>query len=283
MTGGSHDGSERAKTYTVVVLCIGNELLIGKTLNTNAHWLAKNITRLGVAVRRIVSVGDVVDDIAAALKIIMSTRPSLIITTGGLGPTFDDKTLKGVARAFEVSLCLNEDAARMVAARYLEYGRDTGKQIPLTPARMKMAILPEGAVPLENAVGTAPGVLLTSGHTDLIALPGVPQEMKGLFETAIAPRILSTVGPHYFCEQRLDVSGIIESELAPLLDTVMAASSAVYIKSHPKAAEPKPYIELHLTITTRRKIDGTRRIEKVTELITTLITRKGGVVTSHAS
>jgi molybdenum cofactor synthesis domain-containing protein len=282
LTGGSHDGSERARTYTVVVLCIGNELLIGKTLNTNAHWLAKNITRLGGAVRRIVSVGDDVDEIAAALKTTLSTRPSLIITTGGLGPTFDDKTLKGVAQALKVPLRLNEDAARMVAARYLKYGRDTGQQIPLTPARMKMAILPEGAIPLENPVGTAPGVLLTSGHTDLIALPGVPREMKGLFETTIVPRVRNVVGLRCFCERQLSVSGIIESELAPLLDTVMAASTAVYIKSHPQAAEPTPHIELHLTTTARRKTAGATRLEEATELITTLITSNGGVVTPLA-
>jgi molybdenum cofactor synthesis domain-containing protein len=266
----------------VVVLCVGNELLIGKTLNTNAHWLARTITRLGGAVRRIVSVGDDVDEIATVLKTTLSTRPSLLITTGGLGPTFDDMTLKGVAQALEVPLRRNEDAARMVAARYLKYGRDTGQQIPLTPARMKMAILPEGAVPLENPVGTAPGVLLTSGHTDLIALPGVPREMQGLFETAIAPRVRNAVGPRSVCERRLDVSGIIESELAPLLDTAMAASTAVYIKSHPQAAEPTPRIELHLMTAARRKTTAVARLEKATEFLTSLITRKGGIVTTLA-
>ena len=77
---------------SVEIICVGNELLIGKTLNTNAHWLAKRITSLGLKVRRITVVGDDLEEISSAIKETVNRKPCFIIVTGGLGPTFDDKT-----------------------------------------------------------------------------------------------------------------------------------------------------------------------------------------------
>ncbi|MCJ7767212.1 molybdopterin-binding protein, partial [Candidatus Bathyarchaeota archaeon] len=77
------------------IVCVGNELLIGKTLNTNAHWLAKRATSLGVMVKRVTVILDEVDEVATVLREALNRKPRFIITTGGLGPTFDDKTLEG--------------------------------------------------------------------------------------------------------------------------------------------------------------------------------------------
>jgi len=82
----------------IELVCIGNELLIGKTVNTNAHWLAERCTALGASVQRITVISDDLDEIAGALNESLGRKPSFIITTGGLGPTFDDKTLRGVSR-----------------------------------------------------------------------------------------------------------------------------------------------------------------------------------------
>ena len=91
----------------VELICIGNELLIGKTLNTNAHWLAKRITSLGLKVRRITTVEDSLEEISSAIKEALLRKPRFIITTGGLGPTFDDKTLEGIAKALNLELKVN--------------------------------------------------------------------------------------------------------------------------------------------------------------------------------
>jgi molybdenum cofactor synthesis domain-containing protein len=128
----------------VEIICIGNEILIGKILNTNAQWLAKRITALGGHVRRTNVVGDALDEISSVLKDALSRKPFLIITTGGLGPTFDDMTLEGLAKALNVPLKLNPEAERMVRARYERYQAETGRRIEMTPERLKMATIPEG-------------------------------------------------------------------------------------------------------------------------------------------
>jgi len=90
------------------IICIGNELLIGKTLNTNATWLAKRATSLGITVKRITIVRDEIEEIADVIREVLQRKPRFIITTGGLGPTFDDKTLEGIAKALNRKLEVNE-------------------------------------------------------------------------------------------------------------------------------------------------------------------------------
>ncbi|MCK4474444.1 competence damage-inducible protein A, partial [Candidatus Bathyarchaeota archaeon] len=142
------------------IICVGNELLIGKTLNTNAHWLAKRITSLGSSVKRITVVGDEVNEIAKAVREALQRKPRFIITVGGLGPTFDDKTLEGVAEALKGELEVDEKALEMVKEKYETYFREGRmERAELTPPRVKMARLPKGAKPLPNPVGTAPGVM----------------------------------------------------------------------------------------------------------------------------
>lgn len=109
------------KVDTLEIICIGNELLIGKTSNTNATWLAKSVTSLGLPVTRIAVVEDDVDEIAGTIREALARKPKLIITTGGLGPTFDDKTLEGIAKALGRRLEVNANALRMVRTKYEAY------------------------------------------------------------------------------------------------------------------------------------------------------------------
>ncbi|MEM2912378.1 MAG: molybdopterin-binding protein, partial [Candidatus Bathyarchaeia archaeon] len=102
----------------IEIVCVGNELLIGKTLNTNAQWLAKRITTMGLNVKRIITIGDDTDEISQALKECLKRKPAFIITTGGLGPTFDDKTLEGIAKALNRKLETNQQALKMVEKKY---------------------------------------------------------------------------------------------------------------------------------------------------------------------
>ncbi|MGQ9469776.1 MAG: molybdopterin-binding protein, partial [Nitrososphaerales archaeon] len=127
------------------IITIGNELLIGKTLNTNAHWLARQITSLGGRITRITVIGDDTNEISLSIKEAIQRKNNFIITVGGLGPTYDDKTLQGVAKALKRELIINDDALKMVEKKY-EYMVDHGilKKAELTPARVKMATLPRG-------------------------------------------------------------------------------------------------------------------------------------------
>jgi len=260
------------------IICLGNELLIGKILNSNAQWLAQNVTSLGGTVQRITTVGDEIEEIATVLREALTRKSAFILTTGGLGPTFDDKTLDAVALALEKPVELNESALIMVKDKYRHYEQTTHKTIELTPARVKMAHLPKGAVPLSNPVGTAPGVLSEYASSTIINLPGVPSEMKAIFEESVAPLIRRFVGSRHMYEKSLEVTEIIESALAPLIDRVMRQHPTVYVKSHPKAAEPVPLIELHLSTIASSQEAAKNRVEAAAKEISRLIEDRGGEI-----
>ena len=263
----------------VELICVGNELLIGKTLNTNAHWLAKRITSLGLKVRRIIVVGDDLDEIASAVRETVKHKPCFIIVTGGLGPTFDDKTLEGVALGLGRKLEENEEAIEMIKAKYERYvAEGRMREYTMTPHRMKMGRLPEGAKPLPNPVGTAPGVLLKHEGIRMVMLPGVPEEMKAIFDESVAPMMRKLAGDLTFYEVSLEVRGLPESELAPLLDEVMHDNPYVYIKSHPKRAEKVSHLELHFSTTSDDSNVARQRIGRAVIQISEMIKEKGGIV-----
>ena len=260
------------------MISVGNELLIGKIANTNAQWMARKITSLSGNVRRIVDIGDDLQEISTATREALARRPTLLLITGGLGPTFDDMTLEGLAEALNVPLGLDPEAERMVRARYERYGVETGHKIELTPARLKMATLPEGGRPLTNPAGTAPGVILERGTTTIVALPGVPKEMQAIFEESVEPMIKKAVGGLHFYAKSLEAIGVIESELAPLIERTMRENPRVYIKSHPKAPEPRPLIELHLSTTSERLEAAEEEVEKAAKMLAQLVVEHKGTV-----
>ena len=266
--------------FKVELICLGTELLIGRILNTNAHWLAQKITQLGGQVQRITIAGDQLEEIQSVLHETLTRKPALIITTGGLGPTFDDKTLEAVALALDIPLTTNLTALRIVRQKYEQYEKVRKETIELTPARLKMAKLPRDSHVLPNPVGTAPAVLSKSGSTTIVNLPGVPSEMKAIFQVSIEPLIAKAVGNLQYYEKNLLIKEIIESALAPLIDCTMTRYPEVYIKSHPQAAEPIPVIDLHLSTSASTEKDAFSDLHAVEMFITQLITEHGGVVYS---
>jgi len=264
---------------SIEIVCIGTELLIGKTLNTNAQWLAKRITSLGLSVRRITNVGDDIDEISSALQEAIQRNPRFLITTGGLGPTFDDKTLEGLAKALKCKLEINNEALNMVKEKYhgyVEEGRM--EKAELTPPRVKMAKLPQGAKPLFNPVGTAPGVIMEHEGVTIVALPGVPSEMKAIFEGSVLPLLRQAAGDVTFFETSIEATGVMESEVAPLIDEVMHDNPYVYVKSHPKGTEKTPRIEFHLSTTAKDSGVARNRVSRALVQLSELIQGKGGKV-----
>ena len=182
--------------------------------------------------------------IAASVKETLRRKPRLLITLGGLGPTPDDMTLKGVGLGLGKALQLNVKALRMVQAFYKRMGRG---EVDMTIPRKKMASLPIGARPIANPVGTAPGVILTKGMSTVVSLPGVPKEMKAIFLDSIVP-ILKTTGGRAPAEITMRIDGIVESALAPTITLVKRRYPGLYFKSHPRGSEitGRPLIELHI-------------------------------------
>jgi len=263
----------------VEIVSVGNELLIGKTLNTNAQWLAKRITSLGLSVSRVTVIGDDIKEIAKALREAFHRNSQFIITTGGLGPTFDDKTLEGIAEAFDSKLQLNEKALKMVKEKYATYAKEMDhEKFELTPARVKMAKLPKRAEPLPNPVGTAPAVTIKNNSVTTFVLPGVPSEMKAIFEDSLLPILQAAAGNLTFYEASLYVAGIMESEMAPLINQVMHDNPYIYVKSHPMGKEKQPKIELHLSTTAEDVETAKKRVGRVLIQLSEIVKAKGGKI-----
>ena len=199
---------------TATLLTVGDEILLGQTVNTNAAWLGERLSEAGVTVRRSLAVGDDEGAIRAALA--EAVRGStLTVVTGGLGPTHDDLTRPVVAGFF--GRPLREDAATMarIEARFARRGR------PMPERNRVQALVPEGFDVLPNDHGTAPGLWVRfdegGAPRGLACLPGVPAEMRHLFLDAVLPR-LDALGARRTIRHRvLQTAGVGESHLAELL------------------------------------------------------------------
>jgi molybdenum cofactor synthesis domain-containing protein len=266
-------------TTDIEIICIGNELLIGKIKDTNAHYLSKQATQLGANIKRITVIQDTIQEIDSIINEAIARKPQFIITTGGLGPTFDDKTLQGIAKALNRKTEVNLKALTVVKQKCMEYAKKRGlpTNIELTPRSVKMATLPQKTAPINNPIGTAPGVQIDLQETTLFALPGVPAEMEAIFNETVAPMIKQAVGNVEFCEKSIFANKIEESRLAPLIDKVMCDVEGVYVKSHPMRTENDPRIEVHLTIIESQEKRPAEKLDKATKQLAELIEANGGI------
>jgi len=215
----------------VEMLAAGKELLIGRTMNSNAYWIGKRLARMGTMLKEVTTVDDDLDEIASAYRAAVKRNPDFLIVVGGLGPTPDDMTLRGIANGMGVTLRRNEHALDLIKEHYARRGL---KEVELTPARLKMARLPAGAEAVFNDSGTAPGVKVVTGGTTVYCLPGVPVEMRGIFRRSVEPEIRERLGKLYRKYVTMRLEGILESALAPAIAKEMRKHPGAYIKSHPR-------------------------------------------------
>jgi molybdenum cofactor synthesis domain-containing protein len=206
------------------IVTIGNEIVCGDTENTNASWLARRLEQLGVSVRLIAAVPDELDTIAALVRHQSGTR-DLVIVTGGLGGTPDDLTREGVAAAFGVQQVDFAEVAQSLRARFrgdAEYAA-------------RWAQLPAGSRPLENPLGGAPGFVLANVYV----LPGLPSEMKAMFETVADE--LATGSPIGSWRRRYRTT---ESRIVDVLQAMGEHHPGVLVGSYPSFAASGPEVEV---------------------------------------
>jgi len=217
----------------IELLMIGNEILIGKTQDTNSNWMAKRIVKYGHKLKRITTIEDDIGIISRTIQTILERKPDMLITTGGLGPTFDDMTLEGIAKGLNRELELNQHAYNSIKRAYEHaYKRGILKLKGMTKEREKMSYLPQGSIPLPNIRGTAPGVELKESETSIFVLPGVPAEMKAIFLNVIKPILKEKRGK--FIEKGLFFMGIGESQIAPYVTKLEKKYPKLWIKTHPR-------------------------------------------------
>lgn len=217
----------------VEIVIVGNEVLLGQVQDTNSSYLSRVVRARRGFVRHIAVVQDQIDSIAVELDASLKRRARLIFTCGGLGPTDDDLTLAGIAAATGQQLQLNKVARDFVEGRYKSLasaGFVTSAE--MNDARLKMAMLPTGARAIANPVGSAPAVVLEAGVSSIVALPGVPAELKAIVEGPLQVLLGDVFGPAGYRERELLVDCGDESILAPMLREVAAAHPNVYVKSH---------------------------------------------------
>jgi nicotinamide-nucleotide amidase len=262
----------------VEMLAVGKELLIGRTLNTNAHWVGGRLARRGSMLKEVMTVDDDLDEISSAMKDILRRVPDFLIVVGGLGPTPDDMTLAGLARALGAKLKSSNEALGLIKEHYRERGLGV---VELTPARRKMAVLPDGAKPVPNRQGTAPGVRLMAGSTVVYALPGVPKEMKGIFKDTVEPEIVSRLGRLHREYLKFKLQGIMESVLAPLISVAMERHPGVYIKSHPRGlVDGISRIELDIAVVGADKKKAVEEAIRTADEILGKVKKMGAIVKS---
>lgn len=203
--------------HRAVILAIGDELLSGETVDTNSSYLDRLLEGWGWTVVRHVTVPDEVEAIAEAFRD-AAGRAELVLSTGGLGPTEDDLTLEGIARALGCPLVLHQATLDAIAARFRAFGRE------MTPNNERQARVPAAGEVLVNEAGTAPGFTARLGEATLFSMPGVPREVRWLMEHQIGPRIARGDDPGL--RRTLKVMGLGESKLEHSIRAV--------VKAHPE-------------------------------------------------
>ena len=194
----------------VTIINIGDELLIGQVVNTNASTMSKLLTEAGMEVRKTMVVGDVYDDIRAAVDEAMHESDAVLVT-GGLGPTKDDITKKLLCEYFNSELVENETALQNVKRIFESRGYE------LTPVNRAQALVPRCCEVLNNDLGTAP-CMWFGGKAVLVSLPGVPFEMEWLMRNRVIPKLQETFGTDIIINKNILVQGIGESFLSDLIE-----------------------------------------------------------------
>jgi len=189
------------------ILTIGDELLIGQVIDTNSAWLAMRLNELGITVKARFSVGDNMSEIRDAIYYATELAP-VVITTGGLGPTSDDRTREVLCDMFECEMQENEEVLNGIKDMFAKRGWS------LTDVNRRQALVPDRANVLFNNLGTAPGLYFEDGSTHIFVMPGVPFEMKGMFTNQVTPHLKRLSGNQAYVHETRVFSGIGESWLS---------------------------------------------------------------------
>ncbi len=213
------------KALNVELYAIGTEVVYGLTLDTNTHWLAQEVVRLGGDVRRVTKIHDELDVMLECLRASADRGVDLVIATGGLGPTQDDITATALAQLTGSELIEHPDVLDDYVRR-----REQGSRDEISPNLVQMATVPEDAEALLNTAGWAPGIKTSVNGCTVIALAGPPREMKALFKDHVA-EYLAGLSPTKSASCRVLVSVGAESHLVPYMDATMEAFPGVYVKA----------------------------------------------------
>lgn len=231
------------------IISIGDELLIGQVVNTNAAFIAEKFNNLGISVEKMITVGDEEGVIIRTLEEAYRTY-DVICLTGGLGPTHDDRTRSAICKFFDIGLVLNEEALENV--RRIARSRN----VPLTKINEDQALVPDGCEVMQNPHGTAPGYFFHREGKHVIVMPGVPFEMKPMMENYVLPYFQRHGTGVVIRHRTLKTTGIPESSLFQLLgnlDEILEGAKLAFLPA-PTGVRLRISVEGQDIATVERKI-----------------------------
>ena len=244
------------------IITIGDELLIGQVINTNASYIGKKLSEIGISVARIVSVGDVEKEIIDELKYALDNF-EVIILTGGLGPTHDDVTKNAICKLFNTRLVFSEEVLNQVKEFLAKRGITQ-----INEANKSQAFVPEKAKIINNYWGTAPGFLFEEGGKIVIVMPGVPKEMMGMMENFVINYLAPKSGENVIKQRVLKTAGIPESHLyEKLKDTVAEIEKFCKVAFLPSALG----VKIRITVKAKNSSEAEKIINEAEEKIKTKI------------
>lgn len=213
-------------SVNVEIIATGDELLYGRILDTNSHWLAQRVAEMGAKLRRVTVIGDEPETIAEALHDALKRDAHFIIFSGGLGPSEDDLTVDSIGEALGRRTVINEEGAGKIRAVYRQRGI-TDEDYHRRGVRMARVL--EGSTPMHNPVGFAVGMCVEEAGKKICTLPGVPSEMRGMFDAHVAPMIEGTA-TSVFLARTYDVT-MVWKEFFPLYRQMQRDYPDMYIKN----------------------------------------------------
>ena len=193
------------------IITIGDEILIGQILDSNSKWIAEELNKIGVSVYQITSIQDTREHILKVLKE-AQLNSDIVILTGGLGPTKDDITKLTLAEYFNDELVLNEEIVANIKEMFAKIN------YPFSNVSRDQALVPSKCIPLKNNWGTAPGMWFYTNNKVTISLPGVPNEMKGLMQDSILPKLMETFKLPFIIHKTIITYGMGESMVSERIE-----------------------------------------------------------------
>ena len=213
-------------SVNVEIIATGDELIYGRILDTNSHWIAKRVAEMGARLRRVTMIGDEPALIGSTLLNALKRDAHFIVITGGLGPSEDDLTVDSIGIALDQSMVIDEEGASKIEATYRKRG--ITEQSSIDRGR-RMARILEESQPMQNPVGFAVGMKIDIGGKTVCTLPGVPSEMKGMFDAHVAPMIMSQTNT-VFVARTFNVS-MVWKDFFPLYRRMQVDYPDIYIKN----------------------------------------------------
>ncbi|MEE2710852.1 MAG: competence/damage-inducible protein A [Gemmatimonadota bacterium] len=253
----------------IEIYSIGTELIMGRIQDTNAHWLAQQIVQLGGSLRQITIVPDEIGEIIAAVGSGIDRGTGIIVMTGGLGPTPDDMTVEAISSILGTKPAVHGPTLENFMAR-----RNITDPAEATKPMIKMATVPHDADVFQNHVGWAPCIRVSKGDSTLFILPGPPREMEALFNGCVAEYISSSYQTKS-AVLRVMIN-MFESEVSPLLETVMENYPTTYLKGYVAMRQSMDHdLPVDIVATGENAADAQLILNAAVELLSNLVSEKG--------